>query len=46
VDDARYSGDRGPSPGAAFAAGGALSITGVAAADRIAQDGNVWNALQ
>ncbi len=42
VDDPRYSGDRGPEPGAAYTAGGLSSITGESRAGAPAQDGNVW----
>lgn len=42
MDDPRYSGDRGPEPGAAYAGGGLSSIAGDARAGAPAQDGNVW----
>jgi hypothetical protein len=44
--DPRYSGANGPSPGAAYASGGATSIIGEHAVGRTAQDGNVWTSLR
>jgi hypothetical protein len=46
TDDARYSGDRGPEPGAAYGSGGLASITGQARADAKAQDGNIWRPFR
>jgi hypothetical protein len=42
ADDPRYSGDRGPEPGAAYASGGLTSITGETRPGVRAQDGNAW----
>ncbi len=43
TQDAHYSGDDGPAPGAAFANGGMTSILGATPADGArSQDGNVW----
>lgn len=43
TQDAHYSGDDGPAPGAAFANGGMTSILGAIPADGMrSQDGNVW----
>jgi hypothetical protein len=42
VDDPRYSGENGPLPGAAFAGGGTLCITGATRDGVRGQDGNVW----
>lgn len=43
TEDAHYSGDGGPAPGAAFANGGMTSILGAIPADGVrSQDGNVW----
>lgn len=43
TEEAHYSGDDGPAPGAAFASGGIMSILGAIPADGMrSQDGNVW----
>jgi hypothetical protein len=45
VDDERYSGDRGPLPGAAYRDGGAYSIIGLTAIGVEGQDGNLWRQV-
>lgn len=46
TDDPRYSGDRGPEPGAAYTSGGLPAITGIARAGAVAQDGNAWRPFE